>query len=84
MVKISGFIMSTIGVIGTIYSIITISNDKSNWLVGYTYTPPFTEHETIVLAVLVVLAVLGIVGIVLLSAKEEDKYDGAERKEFIN
>lgn len=65
--------MTAIGVIGTIYSIITISNEKSNWLIGYTYTPPFTEHETIILAVLVVSAVLGIIGIVLLSDKEKVK-----------
>lgn len=67
--RIYGLIMTIISVIGALYSIITISNDKSG-LIRYTYAPPFTAHETVTLAILVISVIIGMIGIVLIAIKE--------------
>lgn len=41
-----GYILSAIGMIGTVFMGNYISNDSR-----YTYSPPFTDHETMVLVV---------------------------------
>ena len=51
--KIAGIILSVIGLIGAIFGFSTISADKNDWLFGYTYTAPFTQHEILVISLVV-------------------------------
>ncbi|MGM9670860.1 MAG: hypothetical protein ACI3XD_04715 [Oscillospiraceae bacterium] len=63
--KIAGIIMAIIGAIGDIYAAITIANDTSGWF-GYTYTAPFSQHETTMITIAVVSGILLIAGIFIL------------------
>lgn len=53
-----GYILSAIGIIGTVFMGSYISNDRR-----YTYSPPFTDHETMVLVVLFACLIMAIVGV---------------------
>ena len=64
--KIAGIIMAIIGAIGDIYAAITIANDTSGWFSRYTYTAPFSQHETTMITIAVVSGILLIAGIFIL------------------
>lgn len=53
-----GYILSAIGIIGTVFMGNYISNDSR-----YTYSPPFTDHETMVLVVFFACLIMAIVGV---------------------
>ena len=59
-------LITILGGIGLTYAALTIIQDVTNWVVVYSYAPPRTAHEYILLAVLVVSAALLVTGIVLL------------------
>lgn len=63
--KVAGFIMAIIGAIGEIYAAITIANDTSGWF-GYTYSAPFSQHETTMITIAVVSGILLVAGILVL------------------
>lgn len=56
---IAGIVMAVLGVIGTVYTFMTVNADKTTGFQRYTYQPPFSEHETRII-------ILGIISIVLL------------------
>lgn len=68
--KIAGIIMLILGGFGLMFSSMTISNDTSG-LFGYSYTAPFSDHETFVITVLVMSVIALIFGVVLLLVKED-------------
>jgi uncharacterized membrane protein YvbJ len=63
-VSIGAIIVTIIGAIGTLFSIMTIQSDINQW--RYTYTSPFTEHETGTIAVVVISVIVLISGIVVI------------------
>ncbi|MBC8231014.1 hypothetical protein H8E77_15790 [bacterium] len=78
--KTSGMVMTLIGGIGVLFSIITIVRDLGSvavykGMVGtYNYQPPLSSHELGMLFLLGLTVVLAIVGIILWvrGAKTED------------
>ncbi len=70
MNKVLAIILTVLGGIGEIYSLMTINSDK-NALFGYSYTAPFTEHEIFFIALAVVSAILLVVGLIGLTAKSK-------------
>lgn len=54
-----GIFMTVIGAIMLLYMLFTIHDEKGRILGGYTYTPPFTDHEVAILGI-------GFIGIILL------------------
>lgn len=67
--RVAGVLLTVLSAIGILYSIFTISNDTSG-LIGYTYSAPFTTHETTILTTLGVSVVVLIIGLVLLLSKD--------------
>ncbi len=49
------------GLIGAFYAIATIDDDRSA-LFGYTYTAPYSDHETGIIALLVISIIVFIIG----------------------
>jgi multisubunit Na+/H+ antiporter MnhB subunit len=61
-VSIGAIIATIIGAIGTLFSIMTIQSDINQW--RYTYTSPFTEHETWMINIVFISIIVLISGIV--------------------
>lgn len=59
--KILGAVCAIVGVIGAIFAYSTMRDD---W--AYSYEPPYTAHESFIIAVMVGSVILAIVGFVLL------------------
>ena len=55
---VPGYVISIIGLIGTILMFVAISHDYR-----YTYSPPFTDHEITNIAILVISIILLAIGI---------------------
>jgi hypothetical protein len=65
--KKTGIVMVIFGVIGKLYSLITINSELN---VRYTYSAPFTEHEILVILAGIVSIGLLIAGVALISSKK--------------
>ena len=62
-VSMGSIIFAILGLLGTVYSLaIIIKDTTSNWG-RYTYTPPFTEHETYMLLLIVASVIIFIIGL---------------------
>ena len=59
------------GLIGIVFSGYTIYDDM-NAFFGYTYTAPFSEHETTILAVLIVSIIVFLIGCSISSHSKND------------
>lgn len=55
---VKGYILTSVGILGTVFMGSYISNDKA-----YTYSPPFTDHETMVLVVFFACLIMAIAGL---------------------
>lgn len=77
MKKYAGIGLTVLSIIGGLYSIITITDEKGN-LFGYNYEPPYTSHEAVIIALLVICVVLLLVGFALwaIGASEEPSVNG--------
>ena len=60
--KVTGIVLTILGIAGISYSIYTIIDDTSGF-VGYNYSPPDTTHEIVVLSVAFVAFIFTIIGI---------------------
>lgn len=56
---VAGYVLTILGSIGSLLMINLISNDRY-----YTYSAPFTDHETMMLFLLIVCFVMDAVGII--------------------
>lgn len=60
--KFLGAVCAIVGGIGAIFAYSIMNDDRG----AYTYTPPYTEHESFVIAILVGCIILAIVGFAFL------------------
>jgi len=67
--KIVGLVLMVLGIIGGVYSAITYANDTSGGWFGYTYEPPFTNHEIVVIAIAGISIIALIAGITTFARK---------------
>lgn len=73
--KKTGIVMIIIGIIGGLYSLITIDSELNSELnVVYTYSAPFTEHEIFVILAGIVSVGLLIAGFFLISPKKGESF----------
>lgn len=79
MNMIIGYILIVLGVFGMVGSFTTISND---W--RYTYKPPYTDHETTMIALLIISVVVFIVGIMVIIFSVVKKKNEDKLKEITN
>ena len=71
---IGGLIALVLGIIGLVYAIVTIVNDRSGMPPLYTYSSPFTEHEILFIAILILSYIVLLVGeIIILSHAQRRK-----------
>jgi len=64
---IGGLVTLILGVVGTAFSVITISSDMTgNGIIRFTYKSPFTGREVTMITILVISIIVTIVGIILL------------------
>jgi len=64
---LAGLVTLVLGVVGLIYSLVTISSDTTgNGIRHYSYTSPYTNHEIMTIAILIISIVVVIVGLVIL------------------
>jgi len=65
-----GLVTLVLGIVGTVYSLITISSDmEGNGLMHYSYSSPFTGHEITMITVLIISIIAAIVGVIILVKK---------------
>jgi hypothetical protein len=66
---IGGLVTLILGIVGLIFSLVTISSDmKPSGFMGLylTYRPPLTEHEVMMIAILIISIIVAIVGGIIL------------------
>jgi len=71
---IGGLVTLILGIVGLIYSLITISSDmKPSGFMGlhYTYQPPLTDHEGMMIAILIISVIIAIVGGIVLKKSRQ-------------
>ena len=67
-----GLVALVLGIVGVVYSWITISSDMGY---RYTYKPPLTNHEITMIAVLIISIIVAIAGGITLRLKKNGKKD---------
>lgn len=74
--KISGLVLMVVGILGTLYCLVTISNDmhpQSVFSRYYTYEPPLTGHEVIMIFSTLCCVAIAVVGLILLCLPNGNK-----------
>ena len=71
---IGGLVTLLSGIVGLIYSLITISSDmKPSGFLGlqYTYKSPLTSHEVMMIAILIISIIVAIIGGIVLKKSKQ-------------
>lgn len=72
--KVKGIIAMILSVLGGFYSITTYAEDTSG-LYRYSYAPPFTTHEIVVIVIGILSVIALIIGLYWLKSSRETESD---------
>ena len=68
--RVIGLVLLILSVLGGFYSITTYADDTSKGFFGYTYQPPLTAHESVVMMIAFLSVIALLVGICLLCERK--------------
>ena len=74
--KITGLVLMVVGILGGLYCLVTISNDmhpESIFSNYYTYQPPLTGHEVLMIFSTICCIAIAVVGLILLCLPNANK-----------
>jgi NhaP-type Na+/H+ or K+/H+ antiporter len=74
-----GYILTMFGISGTVFSYLTITNDR-----GYSYTAPFTNHEMTMMAIMIISFIVLVSGIMTIIFSAVKSKNEAKLKEIEN